>query len=419
MQRLDLGALRRVAREADAYPLLSTREGAQSCRLPQGQLLHSAYDPWSEARRQVREAGVGPSSRPLLLGAGLGYQAVACLEAGAKALRIVECDARCLSTLAAMPWAGELLRDPRVELLHFKDDAGFTSLLTRLFEGEHGSQPLLTLSPVPRLWEGRAPRAANMVRDILSRRLNGYAQEASLDWNREQNRRFLETSAELNLYSGAWRNRPVVVAGAGPGLDRDLPELLRTREEFRLVAVNASLAPLLGAGIVPDLCVAVDGMNVIQADLPVRAVDLPLLWIPGTNHGFVSGWPGPRILALPVGPGLPPAAWEGAMPGFLQSGMGTVIGPALDAASQLSGGPLLLSGVDLGSAGERLYAGRVRRQAVASVRSDFAYMRRQLGTFVQELRMKGRRVGAFGDCPDWLAELHSPRPLSCSMEESA
>jgi hypothetical protein len=82
--------------------------------------------------------------------------------------------------------------------------------------------------------------------------------------------------------------------------------------------------------------------------------------------------------------------------------MGTVAGPALDAARQLSSGPLYLSGLDLGTPGGRGYADSVRRDAVSGIRADFSYMRRQLGLFICELRRRGRCVQAFGETYEWL-----------------
>jgi len=151
---------------------------------------------------------------------------------------------------------------------------------------------------------------------------------------------------------------------------------------------------------------------VIQADLPVKAMDIPLLWVPGTNHGFVAAWPGPRILALPTGPGLHECEWLGSRPGTLQSGMGTVAGPALDAARQLGSGPLYLSGLDLGTPDGRNYAGSVRRDSVSGIRSDYGYMRRQLGLFICELRRQGRRVQAFGTAYDWLDGVPTVHPVA-------
>ena len=399
---LTLEDLAALAHQHRAYSLVSCRQGGYSFRVPGAGLVHSTVNPAGEAMRQAREAGVVPGSRPLLLGCGLGWQALACLELGASSVRILEADVRVLATLHALPSARRLLQDSRVQLHRPADDGEFLRLLAGLFKSEHENQPLLTLATTPALWAEHLPGSCSLVLDILSRRRNGYAQEPSLAHNARLNSVFLATSAEFRLYEGSWKQQPVVVCGAGPSLDKDLETLRAQRAELRIIAVNAALNPLLKAGIVPDLVIAVDGMNVIQADLPVVAENIPLLWVPGTNHGFVSGWPGPRILALPVGPGLPPTPWHGRTPGTLQSGMGTVAGPALDAARQLSQGQLYLSGVDLGWSSGRGYAGNVRREMVSGIRSDFDYMRRQLGLFVNELRLAGRHVSAFGEPCDWM-----------------
>jgi hypothetical protein len=408
---LDVAGLDELALRHTPFELLACRQGGYTFRAPGAGLVHSLVNPGAEALRQARQAGVTPGSRPLLLGCGLGWQIRACLELEAAQVTVLEGNPRVLATLARVPEARALLEDARVLLFAPEGDAGFLRLVAQALKHEHTSQPLLALASTPALWAEVLPGSRGLVTDILCRRRNGFAQEPTLEYNRRMNERFLATSAEFRLYHGSWGDDAVVVCGAGPGLDRDLAALAGGRTRLRIVAVNAALAPLLRAGITPDLVVAVDGMNVIQADLPARAAGIPLLWVPGTNHGYVSAWPGPRILALPAGPGLKESEWQGLRPGTLQTGMGTVAGPALDAARRLGTGPLYLSGVDLGTPGGRSYAGAVRRESVSGIRSDFGYMRRQLGLFVWELRSRGRRISAFGKSPDWLEALPASRPL--------
>ena len=77
---LTLEDLSALADQHQAYSLVSCRQGGYSFRAPGAGLVHSTVNPAGEAMRQAREAGVVPGSRPLLLGCGLGWQALACLE---------------------------------------------------------------------------------------------------------------------------------------------------------------------------------------------------------------------------------------------------------------------------------------------------------------------------------------------------
>jgi hypothetical protein len=65
-----------------------------------------------------------------------------------------------------------------------------------------------------------------------------------------------EASAE-RLFGAAAR-RPAVVVAAGPSLDRALPALRTAQESALIISVDTALRPLLNAGVVPHLVVAVD-----------------------------------------------------------------------------------------------------------------------------------------------------------------
>jgi hypothetical protein len=190
---LDVAGLLALAVKHTPFELLPCRQGGYTFRAPGGTLVHSEINPAAEALRQARQAGVTRGSRPLLLGCGLGWQALACLEQGAERVLIIEGNRRVLATLAAVPAAQVLLENPRVCLLVPGSDAEFLRMVVEALKGEHVSQPLLTLTATPQLWADVLPGCRGLVTDILCRRRNGYAQEPTLDWNREQNARYLAT----------------------------------------------------------------------------------------------------------------------------------------------------------------------------------------------------------------------------------
>jgi hypothetical protein len=202
------------------FELLPCRQGGYTFRVPGGGLVHSEINPAAEALRQARQAGVTRGSRPLVLGCGLGWQALACLELGAESVLVLEGNLRVLATLAAVPAARVLLEGPPCAAAGTRQvTPSSCAWWPPACSSEHVSQPLLALDGHSPLWADVLPGCRGLVTDILCRRRNGYAQEPTLDWNREQNARFLATSAEFRLYGGAWKDAPVVVCGAGPSLD--------------------------------------------------------------------------------------------------------------------------------------------------------------------------------------------------------
>jgi hypothetical protein len=389
------------ARDEAPYLLQAAVGGEWAFVLPDGSLGCSARDPAAEARRRC--AGLPPGSRPLLLGLGAGHDLDALLAAGRSGVLAVEADARSLATTRER-WRrmGRAAPDEAsCALLFAPGDGELCGLLAELLADEHGERPVLAHPRAPELWRSAAPRAAELLEDLGRRRSSARRQEALLAENARNNRpRLLETPGVAEL-AGVWGAATVVVCGAGPGLEADLPMLAATRD-LRLVAASTALPPMHAAGLVPDAVVATDPSPLLARDLPDSngMEHVPLAVFPGASAELVDAWPGPLWLALPGGPGLREESWEGRRPGQLPGGCGTVAGPALALAALLSAGPLRLSGVDL-SADGAVYAGGVRRPPEQQ-RPDFRYARRRMVELVVELRRAGRQVAGFQRRPDWL-----------------
>lgn len=397
--------------DVQAPPLVEGADGVLSLRTPGGRLVHSLRRPREEARRAVACTPLVEGARPVLLGVGLGYWLEALLDLPLRELLAVEADP---ATLAAWrermrrdPVAAGALTDPRLRLLHAPDDRELLAALGEVFSSEHGERPIFVLPACAELWRDRLPAAAAWVEDLQARRRSAARQEWLLTGNEVANLPRLTSAVDFAGRRGAWGDAPVVVCGAGPGLVEDKARLAETRARGgKLVAVNTAAPVLAGWGLVPDLVVATDPDPLLAADR-LAGTSCPLLVLPASCAALVAAWPGPLWLALPAGPGLRSEQWKGRRPGELRTGMGTVAGPALDAAAQLSAGPLRLAGVDL-SASAGAYASGVRRDPTRPL-PDFAYARRQLALFVDELRRSGRSVEACGRRPDWLPESGSAR----------
>lgn len=399
-----LDELRAAAADAPAWPLVEGPDGALAIRTPAGRLAHSLRRPREEARRAVACSPARGGVRPVLFGVGLGYWVEALLERPLAELLAVEADPSLLASWAERlrrePAAAAALDDGRLRLLFAAGDDELLAELGGLFAGEHDERPVVVWPACTEFWRPRLPRAAAWLEDLQARRRSAARQEWRLEENERANLPALERAKDFAAQAGSWGRVETVVCGAGPGLVRDLERLAEARAAgARLVAVNTAAPVLAARGLGPDLVVATDPDPRLAADRLDGAAP-PLLVFPGTCAELVAAWPGELWLATPAGPGLHGDAWRGRRPGPLRAGLGTVAGPALDAAARLGTGPLRLVGVDL-DATAGAYAAGVRRDPAAQL-PDFAYARRQLALFVIELRRSGRTVEAFGARPDWL-----------------
>ncbi len=83
----------------------------------------------------------------------------------------------------------------------------------------------------------------------------------------------LAGAADVSALDGLAGGQALVLIGAGPSLDRLLPELKKHRERAWYVALDTALRPLVNAGIVPDIVMSIDptllnGRHVFN--IPVR-----------------------------------------------------------------------------------------------------------------------------------------------------
>ncbi|MDP2359890.1 MAG: DUF115 domain-containing protein [bacterium] len=390
--RLDLSVL--------PHPLEAA--GVDWCfRLPDGRLGCSGRDPRREAARRC--AHLPPGSRPVLLGLGAGHDLDALLEGEAGELLVVEADPRSLATtLERWRLLGRTPPDPaRCRLVLADDDGSLCRLLAELLRDEHGERPLILHPWCAELWRAATPEAARLMEDLRRRRSAAHSQEELLAANRTANAARLEEARWVAELDGAWGNDPVLVCGAGPGLG---PALKRLDDApgLRIIAVSTALPALALRGIRPDVVVATDPSPLLAQDIVAEELslgDVPLAVFPTTSAALVEAWPGPLWLATPEGPGPSVEKRLGRCPGSLPAGCGTVAGPALGLGARLSGGVLLMAGVDLWADGP-CYTDGVRRPK--GPKPDFAFARRRMAELVRDLRRQGRRVGVLGHRPDWL-----------------
>jgi hypothetical protein len=265
----------------------------------------------------------------------------------------------------ADPRASALLRDPRVRVAIVADGSASAVLPLPpeddrfLVEGRVG----FYLDPTIRLARGElCARLEQTLLDRVRAVLGSVAHRVTRGWH-------AMAGAVLNLprlaISGtieAWRNtardRPAVVVGAGPSLDRNVHELAAFRERLFIVACDAALATLQRAGVRPDLVVSTDHAEKVWrffAALEPAWSDVPVACIPGSAWPLIRHHPGAP--AFGVGRDPRDALFDrlaGPLPVF---DSGQCVGHAAFELACLAGAaPVIMIGFDLGYAGDRFHA---------------------------------------------------------------
>lgn len=156
-------------------------------------------------------------------------------------------------------------------------------------------------------------------------------------------------SAGVDALRGTARGRPVVIAGAGPSLNRNIEELRPLRRQVVLVATDTALRPLLTAGLPPDFVVAVDPGPLNARHLAGIAVDdtTTLLAESSLDPSAFSAF-GDRIITFRVANHAP---WPWLMSCGVDRGClrawGSVLTTAFDVALEMGGNPIGFIGADL------------------------------------------------------------------------
>lgn len=143
---------------------------------------------------------------------------------------------------------------------------------------------------------------------------------------------------------GIYKNRPCIVAGAGPSLAKDIAGIdLKSVPKKIIITVDAAYKPLIAAGIDADYIVSVDPLS----DTPEFFKDAPsngnLIYRPMVDPQMLKIWGGKRYIAfLTLDKSL---TEEQVSKGVLYSG-GSVMHATVDLAYKMGCNPITFIGAD-------------------------------------------------------------------------
>jgi hypothetical protein len=323
--------------------LAKARNGAPTAYL--GNIaLHSAYDPVAEADRFVASLEVAENVRFFIL-------VEPCLGYLTASLRRRFPDARILalhcspffksSALAAVADAEWNPEEP-MEMATFLED--------NLEDWEAAHAQVIEWRPAIAAYGEAARDTFHAIASFLKR---AAANEATVRafgrrWLRNAVRNSVNIERAITLISG---DAPVVVAGAGPGLEEQTDEIARARACFPcpVIAVSSAVGALLFRGIIPDLVVTSDGggwatfhlFDAARSRLPIAAALVAQLPSTLTSQPILTiadGSVWQRVLLASAG-----------HPFVTAPQRGTVTATAIDLAMAATTGTVFVAGMDLAS----------------------------------------------------------------------
>ena len=172
-----------------------------------------------------------------------------------------------------------------------------------------------------------------------------------------ENLPILASATDVGAIDGIAVGQTVVLCGAGPSLDWLLPSLLAERDRVWLVALDTALRPLMRAGIVPDIVVAIDptplnGRHLIDLPTRVRPWLVAETSLDPRAFAAFSG----RIFACRLGQ-ADPWPWLETL-GLAASRLrvwGSVLTAACDLVSRLQALRIVFAGMDLAFTNDQCY----------------------------------------------------------------
>ena len=336
--------------QTDAGPTLSWR----------GLDFYPRTDPVRSARRKARVFSPLPRSLYYVPSLGLGHGLPELLAALPS-----DCSVLCVEAFQEVAKAAAgigIPRDPRLVVVRTEDPEAAVAALRSMGTGRFRRVIEVPLSSGYRL----AP-------DLYGRIRRGLEQEIMRFW---QNRLTLIAMGSLQVrnvlanlpllenafdFSALSTALPVVVAGAGPSLERSLPAMARARDHFALAAVDTALPTLAAAGIAPDVVIALEAQAVNNQDfvggLPARdgsvlACDLSVhpsaaRLFEGRLCFFSSEFAPVQLWQRLADAGLRPYPFPA---------LGSVGVAAAHAALRITSGTVFLTGMDLSFPGSKTHA---------------------------------------------------------------
>ena len=318
-------------------------------------VIASSSDPAASATATVaRLVAAGPPALVITIGLGLGHLLDALERANdtTRVLALEPSPATARAMLARRDWS-KWLGTGRLMLLVGPDYRGSAEAWRMFGPGASTSPPTLMAPSVERAFPEDVAKAKAAVRQILAGvRAN---QEARRQFagryllNTLKNLPAIASEGDVDALKGAFTDVPAIVVGAGPSLDRNLDLLRRASSRSIIIAVDTALRPLLTAGIVPHVVVAVDPSELNARHLR-ELPDASGVWFVAEgslDSSVLTPFAG-RTFTFRVSQ-HEPWPWidtQGAGRGTLRA-WGSVLTTAFDLACEMGCGTIVFAGADL------------------------------------------------------------------------
>lgn len=146
-------------------------------------------------------------------------------------------------------------------------------------------------------------------------------------------------------------NKPIVIASAGPSLEKDLNTMKEKREHIKIFAVGRTLDILMKNGIKPDAITILDPQEIVYNQIRgYEDLDVPLCFLSTGSRWAVQAYKGPKYMFFNK-----ECIWNKENI-IVETGK-TVAIPTIDLAIKAGGDKIILCGQDMAFVDSKFHAG--------------------------------------------------------------
>ncbi len=268
--------------------------------------VHSKYNPQNEANTNPINQNLIFDGVTIIFGAGFLYhvlELVRNLPPKAKVI-VIEPNYSVLCHAIMYVDLGEILLSEQVEFLVSSNKKQIkTFLLGSLDKNNFISTRLYS----PSAYQVKYLDVYNKVMEVKDELFEKFIVEHKTvrgqtgAWvkNSIENFKNLGDCIKFGAFEGAFINKPAVIVGAGPSLDKNVELLKDAKDKFLIIAFYKSVATLEKHGIKPDIVVAVDARQLWSVtNIHEVTLNYPLLYITTTDYRLVDACQCEKIFAL-------------------------------------------------------------------------------------------------------------------------
>ena len=359
--------------------ILETKVGVPTLRVRKntGQtiLLHSAYDPFKEAKNFIEGYNLEDTLFLIILGFGLGYHVKEILKTcpWLRLIAVIEPQVSLFKLAINLLDLSSVLSSSKIKLILEDDPVRIKGEILPLAEVFlTGKTSIICHNPYFSLLGKEAFKIKKSINDAIfwskTNLVTNIGRGETFQKNILTNIPHIINNPGIKNLFGKFKKRPAICVAAGPSLNKNVHLLREAKNKALIICVDAALRTMLEHGIEPDIVVSIDygkGTRSLFEGVMEKTGNLFLAADPEVYPDVLSDFKGKKFI---INIHKPLCQWlNGFMEdkGFLEKGA-SVAHAAFSLAKASGADPIVLVGQDLCYPGGVTHAeGAVHRKKVA------------------------------------------------------